>query len=119
MKFIVQIILVGLIFSLGCLSIFKTFDVGGDIATTIEVYAGGDKMLHFWGAGIISFMFFYVFSHRWSVNRLSFWIMSVLCIEEGAQALFPSRHFNLDDIGAGCLGVLAFGLIFKAFSRSC
>ena len=118
MKFIVQIILVGLIFSLGCLSIFKTFDVGGDIATTVEVYAGGDKMLHFLGAGLIALMVCYVFRHRFCPNRIAFWVMFLLLLEECSQALFPNRHFNLDDIGAGCVGVLVFVFVFKLFSNN-
>ena len=118
MKFIIQVMLAGLIFLLGCLSIFKTFDVGGDIATTVEVYAGGDKMLHFWGAGLIALMVCYVFRHRLCPNRIAFWIMSLLVIEEGSQAFFPNRHFNLDDIGAGCAGVLAFVLVFKIFTSN-
>ena len=118
MKFIAQVILAGLIFLLGCLSIFKTFDIGGDIATTIEVYAGGDKMLHFWGAGVIALMVCYIFRHRFCPNRIAFWVMSLLLLEEGSQALFPYRHFNLDDIGAGCAGVLAFVFVFKLFSNN-
>ena len=116
MNFFMQILLVALIAVLGCLSIFKTFDIGGDIATTIEVYAGGDKMLHFWGAGAIAFMVCYIFRHRFCPNRIAFWVMSLLLVEEGSQAIFPNRHFNLDDIGAGCAGVLAFVILFKLFS---
>ena len=118
MNFIVQILLACLIGLLGCLSIFKTFDVGGNIATTIEVYAGGDKMLHFWGAGLIALMVCYVFRHRFCPNRIAFWLMSLLLLEEGSQALFPNRHFNLDDIGAGCAGVLVFIFVFKLFSNN-
>ena len=118
MNFFMQILLVALIAVLGCLSIFKTFDIGGDIATTIEVYAGGDKMLHFWGAGAIAFMVCYVFRHRFCPNRIAFWVMSLLLLEEGYQAIFPNRHFNLDDIGAGCAGVLAFVILFKLFSNN-
>jgi len=113
MNFLMQILLVALIAMLGCLSIFKTFGIGGDIATTIEVYAGGDKMLHFWGAGAIAFMVCYIFRHRFCPNRIAFWVMSLLLVEEGSQAIFPNRHFNLDDIGAGCAGVLLFVLVFK------
>ena len=29
-----------IVFGLGCLSIFQTFDVGGEIANIVEVYAG-------------------------------------------------------------------------------
>ena len=108
MNLFMQILLVALLAELGCLSIFKTFDIGGDIATTIEVYAGGDKMLHFWGAGAIAFMVCYIFRHRFCPNRIAFWVMSLLLVEEGSQAIFPNRHFNLDDIGAGCVGVLLF-----------
>ena len=118
MNFFMQILLVARIAVLGCLSIFKTFDIGGDIATTIEVYAGGDKMLHFWGAGAIAFMVCYIFRHRFCPNRIAFWVMSLLLVEEGSQAIFPNRHFNLDDIGAGCAGVLAFVILFKLFSNN-
>ena len=118
MNFIVQILLVALIGVLGCLSIFKTFDIGGDIATTIEVYAGGDKMLHFWGAGAIVFMVCYIFRHRFCPNRIAFWVLALLLVEEGSQAIFPNRHFNLDDIGAGCAGVLVFVIVFKLFSNN-
>jgi len=118
MNLFMQILLVALLAVLGCLSIFKTFDIGGDIATTIEVYAGGDKMLHFWGAGAIAFMVCYIFRHRFCPNRIAFWVMSLLLVEEGSQAIFPNRHFNLDDIGAGCVGVLVFVIVFKLFSNN-
>ena len=116
--FIVQIFLAGLIFLLGLLSILKTFNIGGDIATTIEVYAGGDKMLHFWGAGLISLMICYIKKHTICPNRISFWMMSLLLIEEGSQAVLPNRHFNLDDVGAGFAGVLSFVLLFKIFTNN-
>ena len=118
MNFVALILLVVLIVLLGCLSIFKTFGIGGDIATTIEVYAGGDKALHFWGAGAIALMVCYVFRHRFCPNRIAFWVMSLLLVEEGSQAIFPNRHFNLDDIGAGFAGVLSFVLVFKIFARN-
>ena len=117
MNFIVQILLACFIGLLVCLSILKTFGIGGNIPTTIEVYVGGDKMLHFWGAGSIALMTCYVSRHRFCPNRIAFWIMFLLLIEEGSQVILPNRHFNFDDIGAGCAGVLIFVLTFKLFSK--
>ena len=115
---LIKIAFVLFVIFLGCLSIFKTFNIGGGIATTIEVYAGGDKMLHFWGGGAIAFMMCYICRHRFCPNRIAFWVMSLLLVEEGSQAIFPNRHFNLDDIGAGCAGVLALVSVFKLFSNN-
>lgn len=98
------------------LSILKTFNIGGGIVSTIEVYAGGDKVLHFVGAGVVAFMFCYIYRHRFCPNRIAFWLMFLLLLEEGSQVFFSNRHFNLDDIGAGCVGVLISVSIFKLFS---
>ena len=111
MKTIVGTFLGGIIVMLGVLSLSKTLGMGTNVVNALEVSVGGDKMLHFWGAGIISIMLCYLFSY--CPNRIAFWVMSLLLIEEGSQALF-----NLDDIGAGCAGVLAFVLVFKLFSNN-
>ena len=116
MKTIVGTFLAGIIVMFAILSLSKTLGMGTNVVNTLEVSVGGDKMLHFWGAGIISIMLCYLFSY--CPNRIAFWVMSLLVIEEGSQALFPYRHFNLDDIGAGCVGVLAFVFVFKLFSNN-
>ena len=116
MKTIVGIFLAGIIVMFAILSLSKTLGVGTDVVNTLEVSIGGDKMLHFWGAGIISIMLCYLLSY--CPNRIAFWVMCLLVIEEGSQVFFPNRHFNLDDIGAGCAGVLAFVFVFKLFSNN-
>ena len=114
----IQMLLVAFVVFLGYLSILKTFNIGGGIVSTIEVYAGGDKVLHFVGAGVVAFMFCYIYRHRFCPNRIAFWLMFLLLLEEGSQVFFPNRHFNLDDIGAGCVGVLISVSIFKLFSSN-
>lgn len=114
----IQMLLVAFVVFLGCLSVLKTFNIGGGIVSTIEVYAGGDKVLHFVGAGVVAFMFCYIYRHRFCPNRIAFWLMFLLLLEEGSQVFFPNRHFNLDDIGAGCVGVLISVSIFKLFSSN-
>ena len=116
MRTIVGIFLACIIVIFAMLSLSKTLGVGTNVVNTLEVSIGGDKMLHFWGAGIISIMSSYLFSY--CPTRIAFWVMCLLVIEEGSQVFFPNRHFNLDDIGAGCSGVLAFVFVFKLFSNN-
>ena len=33
-------------------------------------------------------------------------LLILLLAEESSQIFLPNRHFNLDDVGAGCMGVL-------------
>ena len=116
MKIFIGVCLACIVLFFGVFSLCKTLGVGTDIVNSFEVWAGGDKALHFFGAGIISAMLCYLFSYRFSANRISFWVMGVLLIEECSQAILPNRHFNFDDIGAGCSGVLIFVLTYKLFA---
>ena len=99
----------------GFLSLSKTIGVGDSITHHLEVWSGGDKALHFWCAGLISFLLCRIFSHRYPMEGVCFWVMCALLAEERLQSFFPTRHFNLDDVGAGCTGVIIFGLAFKLF----
>lgn len=105
-------IIIGLFITL---SVFKTFGIYSEITSSVEHYAGGDKSLHFWGAGVIAFFGCYFFRSRSSSSSVAFWLMLLLLVEEFSQIILPNRHFNLDDVGAGCAGVLAFIFLFKVF----
>jgi len=104
------IIILGLFITL---SIFKTLGIYSEITSNVEHYAGGDKFLHFWCAGFIAFFSCYFFRRRFSSSSVAFWLMVLLLIEEFSQIFLPNRHFNLDDIGAGCMGVLVCVFLFK------
>lgn len=104
------IIIVGLFITL---SVFKTIGAYSEITSSVEYYAGGDKSLHFWGAGFIAFFSCYFFRRRFSSSSVAFWLMVLLLTEEFSQIFLPNRHFNLDDIGAGCMGVLVCVFLFK------
>tara|TARA_R100000008_G_scaffold68511_1_gene45711 strand:- start:56 stop:409 length:354 start_codon:yes stop_codon:yes gene_type:complete len=117
MNFIVQILLIAFIGLLGILSLSKTLGVGDSMAHHLEVWAGGDKALHFWGAGIITFLLCRLWGHRYGVEGVCFWVMCALLAEERLQSFFPTRHFNLDDVGAGCAGVIIFGLGCRLFFK--
>lgn len=95
------------------LSVFKTLGIYSGITSSVEHYAGGDKSLHFWGAGFIAFFSCYFFRGRFPSSFLAFWLMILLLAEESSQIFLPNRHFNLDDVGAGCMGVLVCAFLFK------
>ena len=103
-------IIIGLLITL---SVFKTLGVYGEITSRVEYYGGGDKSLHFLGAGIIAFFSCYFFRRRFSSSSVAFWLMVLLLTEELSQLFLPNRHFNLDDVGAGCMGVLVCVFLFK------
>jgi VanZ family protein len=95
------------------LSVFKTLGIYSEITSSVEYYAGGDKSLHFWGAGFIAFFSCYFFRRQFSSSSVAFWLMVLLLTEEFSQIFLPNRHFNLDDVGAGCIGVLVCVFLFK------
>jgi len=95
------------------LSVFKTLGIYSEITSSVEYYVGGDKSLHFWGAGFIAFFSCYFFRRQFSSSSVAFWLMVLLLTEEFSQIFLPNRHFNLDDVGAGCIGVLVCVFLFK------
>jgi VanZ family protein len=109
------IIFLGVLISL---SAFKTLGIFGELTSSIEYYGGGDKSLHFWGAGFIAFFSCYFFRGRFSSSSIAFWLMILLLTEEFSQIFLPNRHFNLDDVGAGCMGVLVCVFLFKIIAET-
>jgi VanZ family protein len=86
---------------------------GGDFANQLEVYVGGDKMLHLVLAFVLSLLSMMSFSHKFSGWNILAVLMIILTIEETAQYFFPNRYFGFDDLIAGWSGLICGGLLYK------
>ena len=104
-------LLVGFVVFVGYLVISKI--LGGDFTNKLEVYVGGDKMLHLVLAFVLSFLSMMSFSHRFSWWEILAVLMTIVAIEETAQHILPNRYFGFDDLVAGWSGLICGGILYK------
>ena len=86
---------------------------GGDFTNQLEVYVGGDKILHLVLAFVLSLLSMMSFSHKFSSWNILTILMIILTIEETAQYFLPNRHFGFDDLIAGWSGLICGGLLYN------
>ena len=103
--------LVGFVAFVGYLVISKI--LGGGFTNKLEVYVGGDKMLHLVLAFVLSFLSMMSFSHRFPWLKILAVLMVILTIEETAQHVLPNRYFGFDDLVAGWSGLICGGILYK------
>ena len=104
-------LLVGFVVFVGYLVISKI--LGGDFTNKLEVYVGGDKMLHLVLAFVLSFLSMMTLSHRFSWWEILAVLMTIVAIEETAQHILPNRYFGFDDLVAGWSGLICGGILYK------
>tara|TARA_Y100000389_G_scaffold31742_1_gene26881 strand:+ start:165 stop:527 length:363 start_codon:yes stop_codon:yes gene_type:complete len=104
-------LLIGFVVFVGYLVISKI--LGGDFTNKLEVYVGGDKMLHLVLAFVLSFLSMMALSHRFSWWEILAVLMTIVAIEETAQHILPNRYFGFDDLVAGWSGLICGGILYK------
>ena len=104
-------LLIGFVAFVGYLAMSKV--LGGDFTNELEVWIGGDKMLHLVLAFVLSLLSMMSFSHRFSWWNILAVLMIILTIEESAQYFLPNRHFGFDDLIAGYSGLICGGLLYN------
>ena len=104
-------LLVGFVAFVGYLAISKV--LGGDFTNELEVWIGGDKVLHLVLAFVLSLLSMMSFSHRFSWWKILAVLMAILTIEETAQYFLPNRYFGFDDLVAGYSGLICGGILYK------
>ena len=104
-------LLVGFVSFVGYLVISKV--LGGDFTNQLEVWVGGDKVLHLGLAFILSLLSMMSFSHKFSWWKILAVLMTILAIEETAQYFLPNRYFGFDDLVAGWSGLICGGILYK------
>ena len=87
--------------------------LGGDFTNQLEVYVGGDKVLHLVLALALSLLSMMSFSHRFSEWKILATLMLILTTEETLQLFLPNRYFGFDDLVAGFGGLICGNLLYK------
>ena len=87
--------------------------LGGDFTNQVEVWVGGDKVLHLVLAFILSLLSMMSFSHKFSEWKILATLMLILATEETIQLFLPNRYFGFDDLIAGWSGLICGGILFK------
>ena len=103
-------LLIGFVAFVGYLAMSKV--LGGDFTNELEVWIGGDKMLHLVLAFVLSLLSMMSFSHRFSWWKILAVLMAILTIEETAQYFLPNRYFGFDDLVAGWSGLICGGILY-------
>ena len=89
----------------------------GNLAVTpgqvLEVYVGGDKVLHLVLAFVLSLLSMMSFSRRFSEWKILAFLMLILTTEETLQLFLPNRYFGFDDLVAGFGGLICGNLLYK------
>ena len=104
-------LLVGFVVFAGYLVISKM--LGGGFINQLEVYVGGDKVLHLVLAFALSLLSMMSFSHRFSEWKILAILMLILTTEETLQLFLPNRYFGFDDLVAGFSGLICGKLLYK------
>jgi VanZ family protein len=87
--------------------------LGGDFTNQLEVYVGGDKVLHLVLAFALSLLSMMSFSHKFSEWKILATLMLILTTEETLQLFLPNRYFGFDDLVAGFGGLICGKLLYK------
>lgn len=87
--------------------------LGGDFTNQLEVYVGGDKVLHLVLALALSLLSMMSFSHKFSEWKILATLMLILTTEETLQLFLPNRYFGFDDLVAGFSGLICGNLLYK------
>ena len=87
-------LLVGFVVFAGYLVISKM--LGGGFINQLEVYVGGDKVLHLVLAFALSLLSMMSFSHRfseWKILAILYFLMLILTTEENTSIIFAESLF--------------------------
>jgi VanZ family protein len=104
-------LLTGFIIFIGYLVISKI--CGGDFTNQLEVWIGGDKILHLVLASILSLLSMMSFSCRFSWWKILAVLMVIISIEETIQIFLPNRYFGFNDLLAGWSGLICGAILHK------
>ena len=104
-------VLVGFVIFVGYLVISKI--LGGDFTNQLEVYVGGDKILHLVLAFILSLLSMMSFSEKFSWWKILATLMLIITIEETMQLFLPNRYFGFADLIAGSSGLICGAILYK------
>ena len=104
---------------LGPRTLFATLGVALVYGTVIFPMSSPEEKLHFLEYGAVGVLAFLAAKPQWSTTRrFIFAVLFTLAagwLDEGIQALLPTRHYDLRDVGfnalAGVMALTAFGLI--------
>ncbi len=92
--------------------------------TFIYRVENGDKLAHFIGAALLSFILAFYFSSLSKFNRMMPTIRAVIvassfvAVEETLQLMIPSRQFSMVDLAWGISGALFAGLIAALINKN-
>ena len=104
-------LLVGFVIFVGYLVVSKI--LGGDFTNQLEVYVGGDKILHLVLAFILSLLSMMSFSEKFSWWKILATLMLIITIEEVMQLFLPNRYFGFTDLIAGFSGLICGAILYK------
>lgn len=110
---ITRIASIGWIIFIISLSAAKSFGFGAWLWGGIEGWLGGNRIMHFIMAGIMSLLCLLAVPERFQRNKPNPVIMVLLMgciIDEFLQYFIPSRNFSVWDAVASCAGVLLFSM---------
>jgi len=79
--------------------------------------SGIDKLGHFLGLGVLSFLAVSFFGHS-SWRRTVLIIAAASVLEELSQGLLPARTFDLGDMAANLAGIGLFGALAIGLARA-
>ncbi|RJX70969.1 VanZ family protein [Vibrio sinensis] len=107
----------------GLASMAKTFSIHASMIRDVELFLGGDWVLH----SLISLLL--GFSTCWSTPKYCFrnrsffiptfslLVLFAVCADEFCQAISPSRTFSLVDLSINVIGVLLGVLIYNVYLK--
>ena len=112
-----------LLFIIG-LSAAKSAGYGHMIWGSVEQWLGSNLWMHFYFAGILSFLCHLAAPRSWLAGSLRGFVNPVLlfliagCIaDELLQAALPRRHFSFYDMGASVSGLIVFRAVVFFFRK--
>jgi VanZ family protein len=104
-------LLVGFVAFVGYLVISKI--LGGDFTNQLEVWVGGDKVLHLVIAFVLSVLSLLSFGDKFSGWKILAILMTLIAVEETTQMFLPNRYFGFDDLVVGWSGLICGATLYK------